>query len=55
MSTYYGYISVSTFWQANDGDSLETQFKQINSYASLKGYDIPPENFITERGVSWKC
>lgn len=49
---YYGYIRVSTLQQANDGDSLETQLKQINSYASLKGYDIPPENFITERGVS---
>lgn len=52
MSTYYGYIRVSTLQQANDGDSLETQLKQINSYASLKGYDILPENFITERGVS---
>ena len=52
MSTYYGYIRVSTLQQANDGDSLETQLKQINSYASLKGYDIPLENFITERGVS---
>ncbi|QWD89232.1 recombinase family protein [Polynucleobacter sp. MWH-CaK5] len=52
MSTYYGYIRVSTLQQANDGDSLETQLKQINSYASLKGYDIPQENFITERGVS---
>ncbi len=31
---------------------METQLKQINSYASLKGYDIPLENFITERGVS---
>ena len=49
---YYGYIRVSTLQQANDGDSLETQLKQITSYASLKGYDIPPENFITERGVS---
>ena len=52
MSTYYGYIRVSTLQQANDGDSLETQLKQINSYASLKGYDIPLENFITERGIS---
>ena len=31
---------------------METQLKQITSYASLKGYDIPPENFITERGIS---
>ena len=52
MSTYYGYIRVSTLQQANDGDSLETQLKQITSYASLKGCDIPLENFITERGVS---
>ena len=50
--TYYGYIRVSTLQQANDGDSLETQLKQITSYASLKGYDIPPEHFITERGIS---
>jgi DNA invertase Pin-like site-specific DNA recombinase len=50
--TYYGYIRVSTLQQANDGDSLETQLKQITSYASLKGYDIPLENFIMERGVS---
>ena len=49
---YYGYIRVSTLQPANDGDSLETQLKQITSYASLKGYDIPPENFITERGIS---
>jgi putative DNA-invertase from lambdoid prophage Rac len=52
MSTYYGYIRVSTLQQANDGDSLETQLKQINSYSALKGYEIPLENFITERGVS---
>lgn len=52
MSTYYGYIRVSTLQQANDGDSLETQLRQITSYSALKGYEIPPENFITERGVS---
>lgn len=48
----YGYVRVSTLQQATEGDSLETQLKQISSYASLKDYDIPPENFITERGVS---
>ncbi len=48
----YGYVRVSTLQQANEGDSLETQLKQISSYASLKNYEIPPENFITERGVS---
>lgn len=50
--TTYGYIRVSTLQQANEGDSLETQLKQIGSYASLKGFDIPSENFVTERGVS---
>lgn len=49
---FYGYIRVSTIQQANDSDSLETQLNQINSYSTLKGYEIPPENFITERGVS---
>jgi putative DNA-invertase from lambdoid prophage Rac len=48
----FGYIRVSTLQQANEGDSLETQVKQIQSYAVLKGYQIKPENFITEKGVS---
>jgi len=48
----YGYGRVSTLQQANEGDSLETQLKQIGNYASLKDYEIPSENFITERGVS---
>ena len=50
--TTYGYIRVSTLQQANEGESLETQLRQIGSYASLKGYEIPVENFVTERGVS---
>jgi putative DNA-invertase from lambdoid prophage Rac len=49
---FYGYIRVSTLQQANDGDSLETQLKQITSYSALKGYEIHSENLITERGVS---
>lgn len=48
----FGYIRVSTLQQAKDGDSLETQLKQIQSYSVLKGYEIKPENFITEKGVS---
>jgi len=51
MNTY-GYIRVSTLQQANEGDSLETQLRQIKSYSELKGYSIPIENLITERGVS---
>ena len=48
----FGYIRVSTLQQANEGESLETQLRQIQSYAVLKGYEIKPENFITEKGVS---
>ncbi len=51
MATY-GYMRVSTVQQANEGESLETQQRQIESYAILKGFQIPPENFITERGIS---
>lgn len=48
----FGYIRVSTLQQANEGESLETQLKQIQSYSVLKGYYIPLENFIAEKGVS---
>lgn len=48
----YGYVRVSTLQQANEGESLDTQLKQIQSYSVLKGFEIPPENFITEKGVS---
>jgi len=37
MNTY-GYVRVSTLQQANEGDSLETQLRQIKSYSELKGY-----------------
>ena len=48
----YGYVRVSTLQQANEGESLDTQLRQIQSYSVLKRYDIPLENYITERGVS---
>jgi len=48
----FGYIQVSTLQQTNEGESLETQLRQIQSYSVLKGFDISPENFITEKGVS---
>ncbi len=48
----YGYVRVSTLQQANEGDSLETQLRQISSYSELKGYRIPSEHIITEKGVS---
>lgn len=48
----YGYVRVSTLQQANEGESLETQLRQIKSYSDLKGYSLSQENLITERGVS---
>lgn len=48
----FGYVRVSTVQQANEGESLDTQLKQIQSYSVLKGFEIPRENFVTERGVS---
>lgn len=48
----YGYVRVSTLQQANEGESLETQLRQIQSYSVLKGFEIPSENLITEKGVS---
>jgi len=48
----YGYVRVSTIQQANEGESLETQIKQIESYSILKGYKLNNDSFIVERGVS---
>jgi DNA invertase Pin-like site-specific DNA recombinase len=48
----FGYVRVSTLQQANEGESLDTQLRQIQSYSILKGFEIPPENFITEKGIS---
>ncbi|PBC22146.1 MULTISPECIES: recombinase family protein [unclassified Mesorhizobium] len=46
----FGYIRVSTFEQANSGESLETQKRAIEGYAMMKGWTIA-ETF-TEAGVS---
>ena len=48
----FGYVRVSTQQQASEGESLETQLKQIQSYSALKGFQLPPENYIVEKGVS---
>ncbi|WP_256754203.1 recombinase family protein [Mesorhizobium sp. Mes31] len=45
-----GYVRVSTFEQANSGESLETQKRAIQGYAMMKGWTIA-ETF-TEAGVS---
>jgi putative DNA-invertase from lambdoid prophage Rac len=46
----YGYARVSTARQADDGDSLDVQQRQIAGYAQMHGLDIA-QTFV-ERGVS---
>ena len=48
----YGYVRVSTLQQATEGESLETQKKQVIGYAESRGLDLPIDNVFIERGVS---
>ena len=48
----YGYVRVSTVTQAREGESLETQRRQVVSYADSKGLELPLENVYVEAGVS---
>jgi len=48
----YGYVRVSTLMQAKEGESLEAQRHQVQSYAASKGMEIPLENLYVEAGVS---
>lgn len=51
MATY-GYVRVSTAQQAIEGESLETQKKQIIGYADSKGLSLSCENIYVEKAVS---
>lgn len=48
----YGYVRVSTVQQANEGESLETQKRQVISYAESRGLILECENGFIEKGVS---
>lgn len=48
----YGYVRVSTVQQANEGDSLEAQIKQVTSYAASRGLELSENDVFVERGVS---
>ncbi len=50
--TVYAYARVSTLLQANDGDSLEAQVKQVLGYASSRGLELHDEGVFVEKGVS---
>ena len=50
--TVYGYVRVSTIQQANEGDSLEAQIKQVTSYALSRGLALNESSVFVERGIS---
>ena len=50
--TIYGYVRVSTFTQVKEGESLDTQKLQIQSYAISKGLELDAANIFVEAGVS---
>lgn len=49
MATY-GYVRVSTGRQAEDGESLDVQKRQIEGYAKMQGLKL--DDVFIERGVS---
>ncbi len=50
--TIFGYVRVSTVQQANEGDSLEAQVKQVTSYALSRGLSLSENDVFVEKGVS---
>jgi DNA invertase Pin-like site-specific DNA recombinase len=46
----YGYVRVSTAAQANDGESLQVQARQLEGWAMMKGLTV--SEMFEERGVS---
>jgi putative DNA-invertase from lambdoid prophage Rac len=50
--TVFGYVRVSTVQQATEGDSLESQTKQVLSYSISRGLELNENDVFVERGVS---
>ena len=50
--TVYAYTRVSTLTQAQDGDSLEAQVRQVLAYASSRALELTESDVFVERGVS---
>jgi DNA invertase Pin-like site-specific DNA recombinase len=50
--TVYAYARVSTQTQAEEGDSLETQIRQVLAYASSRTLELSESDVFVERGVS---
>lgn len=50
--TVYAYARVSTVTQAAEGDSLETQVRQVLAYAASRALDLNEDAVFVEKGVS---
>ncbi len=50
--TVYAYTRVSTLTQAQDGDSLEAQVRQVLAYAASRALELTENDVFVERGVS---
>ena len=50
--TVFGYVRVSTLQQATEGESLETQKKQVLGYAESRGLKLSCEDVLIEKRVS---
>lgn len=50
--TVFGYVRVSTLQQATEGESLETQKRQVLGYAESRGLKLNCEDIFIEKGVS---
>ncbi len=48
----FGYVRVSTLQQASEGESLETQKKQVLGYAESRGLKLNCDDVFIEKGVS---
>ena len=51
MSKVFGYVRVSTLHQV-DGESLDTQSRQVKTYAGSRGWELRDENIFVEAGIS---
>ncbi len=50
--TVFGYVRVSTVKQVKDGDSLESQVKQVLSYSLSRGLELNENDVFIEKGIS---
>ncbi|SNC61732.1 recombinase family protein [Polynucleobacter victoriensis] len=50
--TVFGYVRVSTVQQATEGDSLDSQTRQVLSYSISRGLELSESDVFVERGVS---